>query len=107
MKAQRIELCFISGGQTLKRASTVKFIEWIAGPLHAAVKEIAGIRSPAIVGQLRIAAVHGKIGSWGGRAARAQPRAGARKAKQVEDIGCRAIGNAAHCMGQLMKRNTD
>src|SRR5450432_403013 len=106
MKAQRIELCFISGGQTLKRASAVKFIEWIAGPLHAAVEEIAGIRSPAIVGELRIAAVHGKIGGGGGRASREQSRAGARKAKQVENIGCCAIGNTAHCVGQFMQRNT-
>jgi hypothetical protein len=42
MKAQRVELYYISAGQTLKRASAVEIVEGIAGPLYAAVEEIAG-----------------------------------------------------------------
>ena len=88
--------------RTLNRAAGVEFVERIVRALHAAVEEVAGIRSLAVVGEFRIAAVDREISGRGGVAAGEQPRAGARKAKQVENIGLRTVGNAAHRVGQFM-----
>ena len=48
MEAQRIELFFVDGRETLKRAAGVEFIERIVRSLHAAVEKIAGIGSLAV-----------------------------------------------------------
>jgi hypothetical protein len=51
------------------------FIEWIVGPLHAAIEKVAGIGSLAEVGQFRVATVDREIGGRGGVVAVDQPRA--------------------------------
>ena len=115
MKAQGIELLYIGECETLARAAAIEFIEGIVVALHAAIEEIAGIRSLAVVGQFRVATVHRKIGRRGGTAALDQPRAGAGEAEKVKNVWLRTfgvrlardrtIGDAAHGVGQFVKRN--
>ena len=50
MKAKNIKLFFVNGRETLKRTTTVKFVERIVTALHATIEKIAGIRSLAVVG---------------------------------------------------------
>src|SRR2546421_12798177 len=107
MEAQNIELLFIDRRETLARIVSIIFIERIVGTLHAIVEKIAGIGIPAVIGQFRIAAVHGKISGGRGVATREQPRAGARKAKQVKNIGLRTVWNTTHRVGQFVKRDAD
>ncbi|OIQ65649.1 hypothetical protein GALL_527890 [mine drainage metagenome] len=111
MKTQRVELFLVGGRQALKRARCVELVVGIVAALHAAVEEIAGIGCLAVVGKFRVAAVDGKIGGRGGAVSVDQLRAGARKAKQVENIGLRAIGravgDAAQRVGQFVKRDPD
>src|SRR5260370_42089350 len=89
MEAQGVEQFLVDRRKTLKRAAGVVFIERIVRPLHAAVEEVAGIGVLAVVGQFRIASVHGKISGRGGIGAVDQPGTNARKAKKVENIGLR------------------
>src|SRR5258706_10263 len=107
MEVQGIELFFINGVEDLTRTVSIIFVERIVGTLHATVEKIAGIGIPAVIGQFRVAAVQGKIRGGSGVATREQPRAGTRKAKQVENIGLRAVWDAAHRVGQFVKRNAD
>src|ERR1700694_2761840 len=100
MEAERIEQYFIDRREALTRTASIEFIEGIVGALHAAIEKIAGIGILAIVGQFRIASVHGEIGGRGGVAACEQPRASAGKAKQVENIGRRTIGDATERVRQ-------
>src|SRR6266446_8723364 len=102
MEAQGIELFFINGGEDLNRTVTIIFVERIVGTLHATVEKIAGIGIPAVVGQFGITAVEGKIRGGSGVATREQPRAGARKAKQVENIGLRTVWDTAHRVSQFV-----
>ena len=54
-----------------------------------------------------MAAVDREISGRRGVAAQEQQVAAARKAKQVKDIGRRSVGNTAHRVGQLMKRDPE
>src|SRR5258708_26611782 len=99
MKAKSIELYFISGSENLTRTACIEFIERIVGTLHATVEKIAGIGILAVIGQFRVASIHRKIRGGSGVGACAQLRARARKAKQVENIGLRTVGDAAHRVG--------
>src|SRR3984893_2998102 len=94
MKSQRIELLFVGGREGLAGAAGIVFIEWIVGSLHATVEKVAGIGALAEIGQFRIAAIHREIGGRRGVAARDQPGARAREAKEVKEIGLRAQGAA-------------
>src|SRR5258707_15245141 len=104
MEAQSIELFFINGGEDLTCTVSIIFVERIVGTLHATVEKIAGIGIPAVIGQFGITAVEGKIRGGRGVAACEQPRAGARKAKQVKNIGLRTVWDAADRVGQFVKR---
>src|SRR5712664_4662400 len=100
MEPQGIELLFINSRESLDRVAGIVFIEWIVGPLHAAIEKVAGIGSLAEVGQFRVATVDREIGGRGGIVAVDQPRARAPKAKKVKNIGLRTvrrtIRDAAH-----------
>ena len=62
-QTQRVEELLVDGRQALKRAAQAEFVEGIVGTLDAAVEEIAGIRSLAEIGKLRIASIKRKIRS--------------------------------------------
>src|SRR5882724_2760982 len=107
MEAQRLQLYQVNGRQPLYGAWGVEFVEGVVASLHTAVEKIAGVRGPAIVGDLGVAAVDGEIGGQRGNVIGEQLCAGRGETIEVENVGLRSIRNATERMGEFMKRHTD
>src|SRR4051794_30376342 len=87
MKAERIELLEVDGGELLLRAVGIELVEGIARPGQAAVEKVARIGGLAVIGDLGRSAVQGKIGSWRGSLAIDENVASGGEAIEDEDIG--------------------
>src|SRR5437868_11144245 len=107
VKSEGNELLEVGGGELLRGAAVIEFVERIAGPRHAAIEKVAGVGGAAVVGQFGMASVQRERSGRSGGAALKQTRIGAGKAEQVENIRLRTVWNAAHRVGQLVQRDAD